>query len=84
MSEHESPPTRNRHARDEHVEESGRAADGPGEDFHAEEVLDKPFDRGLALRLAGYVSPYRGLVALSLGLMVMSTVLPSPIPLAGR
>ena len=33
-------------------------------DFHSEDVLDKPFDQGLARRLLRYVLPYRGLLLL--------------------
>ncbi len=42
-------------------------------EFHAEDVLDKPFDRGLTKRLLRYVIPYRRLVVLSLLLILTST-----------
>lgn len=44
-------------------------------DFHAEDVLDKPFDRGLAMRLIRYTFPYRGRLAVSLFLILLSTAL---------
>jgi ATP-binding cassette subfamily B protein len=53
----------------------GPRGGGPREDFHAEDVLDKPFDKGLARRLISYVRPYRRFVVLSLALTVASTLL---------
>ncbi len=59
---------------------AGRARRGPRgadtrQDFHVEDVLDRPFDRGLALRLLSWVRPYRGLVLGSLLLIGASTAL---------
>jgi len=45
------------------------------EDFHAEEVIDRPFDRQLARRLFTYVSPYRRRVAISLVMILFGTLL---------
>lgn len=44
-------------------------------DFHAEDIIDKPFDRALAGRLLRYVSPYRGRILVSLLLIFGSTAL---------
>lgn len=44
-------------------------------DFHAEDVLDKPFDRALAMRLLRYVLPYKKRLFLALGLIAMSSAL---------
>ncbi|MCA8960143.1 MAG: ABC transporter ATP-binding protein, partial [Planctomycetes bacterium] len=44
-------------------------------DFHAEDVLDRPFDRRLARRLFRYVGPYRGSLLLSFALIIASTLL---------
>lgn len=45
------------------------------EDFHAEDVIDRPFDRQLARRLLSYIRPYRRRVLLSLGLILVGTTL---------
>jgi len=50
------------------------AAD-PTADFHVEDVIDRPFDRGLARRLLGYVRPYRGRVVASFALILAGTLL---------
>ena len=49
--------------------------DGQGQrsDYHEEDVLDRPFDRALALRLFRYALPYRHLMILSLVLILVST-----------
>jgi ATP-binding cassette subfamily B protein len=60
-----------------------RPASGPGsgpapgasDDFQVEDVIDRPFDRGLAKRLLRYVRPYRGHVAASLAIIISSTLL---------
>ena len=59
------------------------APSGPGEeqDFHAEDVLDRPFDRNLALRLLAFVRPYRRWVALSFALIVTTAALQLAGPL---
>ncbi len=46
-----------------------------GSDFHSEDVIDRPFDRGLARRLLGYVRPYRRRVVVSLVIIVLGTLL---------
>lgn len=43
------------------------------EDFHVEEVIDRPFSRALARRLLQYLRPYTSLVLLSVLLIVIST-----------
>ena len=46
-----------------------------GSDFHAEDLIERPFDRGLARRLFGYVGPHRSLVVGSLLIILVSTLL---------
>ncbi|MCI0652221.1 MAG: ABC transporter ATP-binding protein/permease [Planctomycetes bacterium] len=55
----------------------GKAARGAAsrQDFHAEDVLDKPFDRDLTLRLCRYVRPYARHIVLSVVLILLSTLL---------
>ena len=43
------------------------------EDFHVEEVIDRPFSRELAGRLMHYLKPYKGLVLLSVMLILTNT-----------
>ena len=43
------------------------------EDFHVEEVIDRPFSRKLAGRLMRYLRPYKGLVLLSVMLILTNT-----------
>ena len=45
------------------------------EDFHVEEVIDRPFSRVLARRLMRYLSPYKNLVFLSIVLILITTML---------
>lgn len=45
------------------------------EDFHVEEVIDRPFSRVLAGRLMRYLSPYKKLVFLSIVLILITTML---------
>ena len=45
------------------------------EDFHVEELIDRPFSRLLARRLLGYLRPYSSLVLASVVLIVLSTML---------
>ena len=45
------------------------------EDFHVEELIDRPFSRLLARRLLGYLRPYSRLVLASVVLIVLSTML---------
>ncbi|MGE4613653.1 MAG: ABC transporter ATP-binding protein [Planctomycetota bacterium] len=45
------------------------------EDFHVEELIDRPFSRLLARRLFGYLRPYSSLVLASVVLIVLSTML---------
>jgi ATP-binding cassette subfamily B protein len=45
------------------------------EDFHVEELIDRPFSRLLARRLLGYLRPYSSLVLASVVLIVLSTIL---------
>ncbi|MEE2857408.1 MAG: ABC transporter ATP-binding protein [Planctomycetota bacterium] len=45
------------------------------EDFHVEELIDRPFSRQLARRLMRYLRPYRGLVLSSVVLILLSTML---------
>ena len=45
------------------------------EDFHVEEVIDRPFSRVLARRLMRYLSPYKKLVFLSIVLILITTML---------
>jgi len=45
------------------------------EDFHVEEVIDRPFSRVLAGRLMKYLSPYKNLVFLSIVLILITTML---------
>ncbi|MEC9476719.1 MAG: ABC transporter ATP-binding protein [Planctomycetota bacterium] len=45
------------------------------EDFHVEEVIDRPFSRLLARRLMKYLSPYKHLVLLSMLLILVTTLL---------
>lgn len=54
---------------------------GQASDFHAEDILDKPFDRALAGRLLRYVTPYWGRIVVSLLLIVGSTVLSLVTPI---
>ena len=49
--------------------------DAEPEDFHAEDVIDRPFDRRLARRLLSYVKPYRRRVFASIGLILLGTTL---------
>jgi ATP-binding cassette subfamily B protein len=51
------------------------------EDFHVEEVIDRPFSRALAGRLLQYLRPYTSLVLLSVLLIVISTLLSLAGPL---
>ena len=51
------------------------------EDFHVEEVIDRPFSRVLAGRLLRYLRPYTALVLLSVLLIVISTLLSLAGPL---
>lgn len=44
-------------------------------DFHAEDLIERPFDRGLARRLFAYVGPHRKLVIGSLMIILVSTLL---------
>ncbi|MEM7168247.1 MAG: ABC transporter transmembrane domain-containing protein, partial [Planctomycetota bacterium] len=44
-------------------------------DFHAEDVLDKPFDRALAMRLLRYVLPYKKRLFVALFLIASSSAL---------
>ncbi|MFQ5653362.1 MAG: ABC transporter ATP-binding protein [Planctomycetota bacterium] len=53
----------------------GRPPGDEPEDFHAEDVIDRPFDRGLALRLLGYVAPYKRKILLSVAIMLAGTIL---------
>lgn len=43
------------------------------EDFHVEEVIDRPFSKALAGRLLHYLKPYRLLVASSIFLILVNT-----------
>ena len=43
------------------------------DDFHAEDVIDRPFDRALARRLLSYVKPYKRRVFLSLAIILTGT-----------
>ncbi len=43
------------------------------EDFHVEEVIDRPFSRELAGRLVKYLRPYKGLVLMSVALILVNT-----------
>ncbi len=45
------------------------------EDFYVEEVIDRPFSRKLAGRLMHYLRPYKGLVLLSVMLILTNTAL---------
>ncbi len=45
------------------------------EDFHVEELIDRPFSRQLARRLMRYLRPYRRLVLSSVVLILLSTML---------
>ena len=45
------------------------------EDFYVEEVIDRPFSRELAGRLMRYLRPYKGLVLLSVMLILTNTAL---------
>ena len=45
------------------------------EDFHVEEVIDRPFSRVLARRLMKYLTPYKKLVFLSIVLILITTML---------
>lgn len=45
------------------------------EDFHVEEVIDRPFSRVLARRLMKYLNPYKKLVFLSIVLILITTML---------
>ncbi|MGE4619787.1 MAG: ABC transporter ATP-binding protein [Planctomycetota bacterium] len=51
------------------------------EDFHVEEVIDRPFSRALAGRLLRYLRPYRHMVFLSVTLILCSTLLSLAGPL---
>ena len=48
---------------------------GEAEDFHIEEIIDRPFSRVLARRLMKYLSPYKHLVLLSMVLILCTTLL---------
>src|SRR6476659_1150177 len=52
------------------------------DDPHQEEALGKSYDARLMRRLVGYVRPYRGQMALAVGLVVLSAVLELIGPLA--
>ncbi|HXT21764.1 MAG TPA: ABC transporter ATP-binding protein [Thermoanaerobaculia bacterium] len=52
------------------------------DDPHSEEVLGKAYDARLMRRLVGYVRPYRGQMALAVGLIVLSAMLELVGPLA--
>ena len=45
------------------------------EDFYVEEVIDRPFSRALAGRLMKYLRPYKGLVLMSVLLILANTAL---------
>ena len=68
-------PERDRHSEPDRLPESEKGPRGVAseEDFHEEDVLDRPFDRGLAKRLTRYLRPYLRYLALSLGLILLST-----------
>ncbi len=55
--------------------DDNRKEDDEVEDFHVEEMIDRPFNRLLARRLLGYLRPYSGLVLASVVLIVLSTML---------
>lgn len=63
MAEREKPPPGARTEKDR----------DPSEDFHAEDVIDRPFDRGLAKRLLRYVLPYKRRVVVSVALILLGT-----------
>ncbi|MGH9380073.1 MAG: ABC transporter ATP-binding protein [Thermoanaerobaculia bacterium] len=50
--------------------------------FHEEEILGKAYDARLMRRLLGYVKPYRGMVALAVALILLSSFLELVGPLA--
>ncbi len=52
-----------------------RKDDDEVEDFHVEELIDRPFSRLLAGRLLKYLRPYRRMVLLSVILIICSTML---------
>ncbi|HIK81927.1 MAG TPA: ABC transporter ATP-binding protein, partial [Planctomycetes bacterium] len=52
-----------------------REDDDEVEDFHVEELIDRPFSRLLAGRLLKYLRPYRRMVLLSVILIICSTML---------
>lgn len=52
-----------------------RVGEAGASDFHAEDVLDRPFDRRLARRILATVMPYRRRLVLALGLIGVSTAL---------
>ncbi len=51
------------------------------EDFHVEDVIDRPFSKKLAKRLLGYLRPYRAMVFLSVVLILLSTMISLAGPL---
>jgi ATP-binding cassette subfamily B multidrug efflux pump len=52
------------------------------QDPHEEEILGKAYDARLMRRLLGYVRPYRGMTAVSVGLILLSSALQLIGPLA--